>query len=87
MLVHLSYNLSRILIGICFVFKILDQVRYRVEWLKFQERERKKEEDALERERSKLTTGHFCIYIICTYIRDSCDLTSSQTNIELLIDP
>lgn len=31
--------------------KILEQVRYRVEWLKFQERERKKEEDALEKER------------------------------------
>nr|KAG5685971.1 hypothetical protein BaRGS_017410 [Batillaria attramentaria] len=31
--------------------KILDEVRYRVEWLKFQEREKKKEEDALERER------------------------------------
>ncbi|KAK7454123.1 hypothetical protein BaRGS_00039595 [Batillaria attramentaria] len=31
--------------------EILDEVRYRVEWLKFQEREKKKEEDALERER------------------------------------
>ncbi|XP_025079375.1 splicing factor 3A subunit 1-like [Pomacea canaliculata] len=31
--------------------EILEQVRYRVEWLKFQERERKKEEDALEKER------------------------------------
>lgn len=31
--------------------EILEEVRYRVEWLKFQERERKKEEDALERER------------------------------------
>lgn len=29
----------------------LDQVKYRVEWAKFQERERRKEEDALEKER------------------------------------
>ncbi len=32
---------------------VLDQVRYRVEWAKFQEREKKKEEEALERERGE----------------------------------
>ncbi|XP_064644330.1 splicing factor 3A subunit 1-like [Lineus longissimus] len=31
--------------------EVLDQVRYRMEWAKFQERERRKEEEALERER------------------------------------
>lgn len=32
-------------------FQILDQVKYRVEWAKYQERERQKEEEAAERER------------------------------------
>ncbi|VEL10655.1 unnamed protein product [Protopolystoma xenopodis] len=31
--------------------KVLEQVKYRVEWFKFQERQRKKEEEAAERER------------------------------------
>ncbi len=30
---------------------VLDQVRYRVEWAKFRERERRKEEEAQEKER------------------------------------
>ena len=32
---------------------VLDQVRYRVEWAKFQDREKKKEEEALEKERGQ----------------------------------
>ena len=33
--------------------QILEQVKYRVEWAKYQERERQKEEELKERERSK----------------------------------
>ena len=32
---------------------VLDEVKYRVEWAKFQERERQKEEEAKEKERGQ----------------------------------
>lgn len=32
--------------------KILEQVKYRSEWIKYQEQQKQKEEEALERERS-----------------------------------
>lgn len=34
---------------------VLDQVKYRVDWAMYQEMQRRKEEEALERERGKLT--------------------------------
>ena len=43
--------------------KILDQVRYRVEWAKHQDKEKKKEEEALEKERGET----FCPYIFNQY--------------------
>lgn len=41
-------------------FQVLQQVKYRVEWCKYQIRERKKEEEALERERSKKIYWNMC---------------------------
>lgn len=40
-------------------FQILDQVKYRVEWAKHQDREKKKEEEAVEKER-----GTLIIYVV-----------------------
>ena len=33
--------------------KVLDQVKYRVDWTRYQEMQKRKEEEALERERGK----------------------------------
>jgi len=44
---------------------VLDQVKYRVDWAKYQEMQKRKEEEALERERGKkLDNGSIPCYIL-----------------------
>ena len=38
---------------------VLDQVKYRCEWAKYQEREKRKEEEAQEKERGKVEWFRF----------------------------
>jgi splicing factor 3A subunit 1 len=41
---------------------ILDQVKYRSEWIKYQEAQRRKEEEELEKERGRLVCFCFCSF-------------------------
>ena len=42
---------------------ILDQVKYRSEWIKYQEAQRRKEEEELEKERGKYVCVFVCLLI------------------------
>ena len=52
MLLYLFFKKSIINLKSSFL-QVLDRVQYRVEWQKYQDREKRKEEDEKERERSK----------------------------------
>lgn len=41
------------------ISKVLDQVKYRAEWIKYQEQQKAKEEEALEKERGGLAYVNF----------------------------
>lgn len=42
---------------------ILEEVKYRAEWIKYQERQKQKEEEALERERGILSVEILLLYL------------------------
>lgn len=47
-----------------YLIKVLNQVKYRVEWQRHQDREKRKEEEAIERERGRpFLSSHTHIYI------------------------
>jgi hypothetical protein len=52
---------------------ILDQVKYRSEWIKYQEAQRRKEEEELEKERGRYVCVHLFVNSeeIITLLRDS----------------
>jgi hypothetical protein len=43
---------------------ILDQVKYRSEWIKYQEAQRRKEEEELEKERGRCVCVFICLLIL-----------------------
>ena len=43
---------------------ILDQVKYRSEWIKYQEAQRRKEEEELEKERGIYMCVFICLFIL-----------------------
>ncbi len=59
---------------------VLDQVRYRVEWAKFQEREKRKEEEALERERGECQCVGHRILSICLFVNCTTGITLKKSN-------
>lgn len=62
-------------------FQILDRVMYRVEWIRHQEREKKKLEDEKEKERGWFLPCSWTLHVCFEYPSTQCN---NETNVEIL---
>lgn len=62
-------------------FQILDRVMYRVEWIRHQEREKKKLEDEKEKERGWFLPCSWTLHVCFEYPSTQC---KNETNVEML---
>ena len=65
------------------ILQILDRVMYRVEWIRHQEREKKKLEDEKEKERGWFLPCSWSLHVhVC--LEDPCTYCNNETNVEIL---